>query len=124
MEDEKKRQMQLQLTLQRRLEKVTPELFSEYLFERGVKTVICPICGSDDISIPNASSMTVGPEGCESNTYAIPVKLDTEGPPYSLVKYEYRLICKNCAYSMHFATWPVLKWVEQKLSDSGKGTNE
>lgn len=115
--------MQLQLTLQRRLEKVTPELFSEYLFERGVKTVICPMCGSDDISIPNASSMTVGPEGCESNTYAIPVKLDTDGPPYSLVKYEYRLICKNCAFSMHFATWPVLKWVEQKLSDSGKGTN-
>ncbi|EPO3378563.1 hypothetical protein ACT9WY_004698, partial [Enterobacter hormaechei] len=83
MEDEKQHQMQLQLTLQRRLEKVTPELFSEYLFERGVKTVICPICGSDDISIPNASSITVGPDGCESSIYAIPVKLDTEGPSYS-----------------------------------------
>ncbi|EAT9391678.1 hypothetical protein EOV56_17690 [Salmonella enterica subsp. enterica serovar Tennessee] len=124
MEDEKQRQMQLQLTLQRRLEKVTPELFSEYLFERGVWTVKCPMCGSTDISVPNASSLTVGPGGSESSIYVIPVKLDTEGPPHSLVKYEYRLICKNCSFSMHFATWPVLKWVEQKLSDSGEGTNE
>lgn len=123
MEDEQQRQERLKVMLQRRLEKVTPELFSEFLFERGVWTVKCLMCGSEDISVPNATTITVGPEGYHGGTYVIPVKLDTEGPPHSLAKYEYRLICKNCSFSMHFATWPVLKWVEEKLPDSGVGTN-
>lgn len=124
MEDEIERQARLKLKLQRRLEQVTPELFSEFLFDRGVWIVKCLMCGSEDISVPNASVITVGPEGGESSTYVIPVQLETEGPPYSLVKYEYRLICKNCSFSMHFATWPVINWVEQKISGSGVVTNE
>lgn len=123
MQDQKDINTKNKLALQRRFEHVSPVLFSEYLYGRGVKSVKCPMCGSEDIGVPNGSVLSVGSDGSENLTYIIPVKLDSDAPPFSLMNYEYRLICKNCSFSMHFAVWPVLKWVEEKLSSGEHGSN-
>ncbi|EKO3656442.1 hypothetical protein M3906_000253 [Vibrio metschnikovii] len=108
MEDTKK----LKLALQKRFEQVSPQMLSKYFDSKNIGLIICPICSSNDIGVPNANN-----SGTEKPTpYVIPVKIDTEGPPFSFSNYEYRLICKNCSHTIHFAVWPIMKWIE---SESG-----
>lgn len=117
MEDEKQRQMQLQLTLQRRMEKVSPELLSEFLFKRGIETFKCLLCGSEDIGIPQCNLLQSGPDGSVSKTFVDYIKLDADGPPFSLMHYQYRIICRNCGFTHHLSVWPVLKWIEEGRED-------
>ncbi|HBV6758986.1 MULTISPECIES: hypothetical protein [Klebsiella] len=114
MDKEQERQQQLQLSLQDRLQKVSPELFAEFLSKKGVNSEYCPVCGSNDIGTPQVDVMTVGPDGASRRTYIDYVKLIAGGTPHSLAHYQYRLICNTCGYTAHFAVYPVLKWVEDK----------
>lgn len=118
MQEEIDRQRELTTLLHKRLEKVTPALFAEFLYKRGVPDVRCLLCGSESIGIPETSLLSVGPEGTGNTSYLNFVKVETYGPPYSLMDYQYRLICKNCGYTSHIAVWPVLKWIEE---DNGQG---
>lgn len=117
MEDEQERQRQLELTLQGRLEKVTPELLSEFLFKRGVETFRCLLCGSENIGIPQCDVLQTGPEGSSSKVFVDYIKLDADGPRFSLMHYQYRIICRNCGFTHHLAVWPVLKWIEEGTND-------
>lgn len=118
MDSEQKRQRELLDKLQRRLSKVTPELLSEFMFKRGVPVFQCLLCGSEDIGIPEVGLTTVGPDGGESIKYVSYVKLDAPGPRFSIMDYQYRVICRNCGFTHHIAVWPVLKWVEDGDSDA------
>lgn len=117
MQDEEQRQTMLRHQLQRRLEKVSPELLSQFLYERGVPVVTCLLCHSNDIVIPQAAVLTVGSPVESSHIYVRHTLLDTDGPPLSLDRYEYRLICNNCGYTSHIAVYPVLKWIEARESE-------
>ncbi|MDR7343163.1 hypothetical protein J2X14_001575 [Pantoea alhagi] len=113
-EHEKQRLAALACKLQKRLEKVTPELLSEFLFERGIPVVKCLMCGNNDISIPQAAVLAASAEGSKAYTYVRYVTLNTDSSPFTLDSFEYRLICNSCGFTSHFAVYPVLKWVEEK----------
>ncbi|MGI8465581.1 hypothetical protein [Pectobacterium punjabense] len=36
---------------------------------------------------------------------------------YSLLAYEYRIICKNCGFASHFSVLPVINWIEAQEKD-------
>lgn len=117
MQDEESRQAELRIRFQRRLEKVTAELLSEFLYKRGVPVVKCLLCSSEDIVIPQTRLLQSGPDGRSSATYVDFIKVDAGGPPLSLMHYQYRLICKNCGFTSHLAVWPVLQWLEGEKSE-------
>ncbi|MGQ8844007.1 hypothetical protein ACUTQW_16420 [Serratia sp. TSA_7] len=117
MEDENERQRQIKQTLQNRMERVTPDLLSEFLFTQGVQTFRCLLCGSEDIGIPQCNVHKSGPEGSSSVTFVDYIKLDASGPPHSLMHYQYRVICRNCGFTHHIAVLPVLEWVEGDKSN-------
>ena len=112
MEDEQARQRELNTKLQRRLSKVTPDLLSEFMFKRGVETFRCLLCGSEDVGIPQCREHISGPDGSMTKAYVDYIKVDADGPPFSLMHYQYRIICRNCGFTHHIAVWPVLKWIE------------
>ena len=114
MDKEHERQHQLKLLLQEWLQYVSPELFAEFLSEKGVNSGYCPLCGGNDIGSPQVDVMNVGPAVASRSTYIDYVKLIAGGTPHSLAHYQYRLICNTCGYTAHFAVYPVLKWVEDK----------
>lgn len=104
--------------LQQKFEKVTPKLFSEFLYVKGVQVIRCLMCGSEDIGIPQhltsqAKDNHIAPTE-DFFSYVSPVKVDTDGPKFSLMNYEYRVICRNCGFVSSFAAWPVMNWIEQK----------
>ena len=103
------REKNLESELHRRLEKITPELFSQFLNEKVAKDVKCLNCDSLDIAIPQIDAIHVGPPGFKesSNSFVSYTKVDSIGPRYSLLNYEYRLICKNCGFTSHYAVYPV-----------------
>lgn len=111
---EQERQEELTQTLFARLEKVTPELFAEFLDERVGKEIKCLNCGSLDIAIPQAQVITVGPDGSSNESYVSFIRIESFEPRYSLLNYQYRLICKNCGFTSHYATYPVLNWIEKE----------
>ena len=118
MEDEQDRQRELRRTLQKRLEKVTPALLSQFLYERGITLVTCLLCHSNDIVIPQALALATGSPVENAYIYLRPTLLDTDVHPLSLERFEYRLICNNCGYTSHIAAFPVLKWIEAREGDS------
>ncbi|ELQ9310381.1 hypothetical protein R3D73_003362 [Serratia marcescens] len=115
---ESSREKSLKLQLLKKFEKVTPDLFSEFLYIKGVKVIHCLMCGSEDIGIPQH----IAPKkmDCLADdeemffSYVSPVKVDSDGPRYSLMNYEYRVICRNCGFVSSFAAWPVVNWIEKK----------
>ncbi|MFP9470044.1 hypothetical protein AB6D37_15085 [Pectobacterium brasiliense] len=111
--DEETRRRENALKLQEKLEKVTPELFSEFLYKHGVPVVQCLTCGSEDIGIPQTQTISIGPNGSSQSHYVDFIKLEAGGPPHSLTHYQYRLICNNCGFTSHFAVYPVVKWIEE-----------
>ncbi|WP_064511711.1 hypothetical protein [Buttiauxella gaviniae] len=119
MQDEDDRQRKNSLTLQRRLEQVTPALLSEFLYKRGIPVFTCLLCGSEDIGIPECGVIQTGPDGSERKTFVDYIKLEADGPPSSIMQYQYRVICRNCGFTHHIAVWPVLKWVEEGKENAG-----
>ena len=118
MEDEQERQLELRRALQKRLEKVTPELLSEFLFLKGIETFKCLLCGSEDIGIPQCQHHTSRKNGNEGKAFVDYINVDADGPPHSLMHFQYRIICRNCGFTHHLAVWPVLKWIEDGENDA------
>lgn len=119
MQDEEKRQADLRLQLQKRLERVSPELFAMFLYEKKVQAVHCVMCGHEDLGTPQAEIIETGPNGSSSRAYVDYIKLTGGGAPYSLANYQYRLICNTCGFTIHFAAYPVIKWIEERDSKNG-----
>lgn len=120
---EEARERELSVILQRKFETVTPELFSEFLYIKGVPVVRCLMCGSEDMGIPQQTShinplMNPGVNSKNTVTYVDPVKVDGGGARFTIMNYEYRVICRNCGFVSSFAAWPVMNWIELK---SAKG---
>ena len=110
--DQEKRERELMEVLWRKFRALSPELLSQFLAERGVPIVSCPICGSADMAVPQASEQIYDgdkPTG-EWFTYVNPSKVSSFGsePLHSLLQYNYRIICKNCGYENRFSAHPVL----------------
>ncbi|MFJ5443574.1 hypothetical protein [Pectobacterium sp. CHL-2024] len=110
--------------LKERFEKISPELFSDFLGLHGVLVLACPICHKIGMSIPQVqvhqSVISVG--GSEQDnefnsshvfSYVDFICVDANAPD-QILSYEYRVICKNCGFSNHFAVHPVVQWVEQR----------
>lgn len=107
-------------SLQKRFEQVSPDMLTKFFESKNIHMATCPICSSNDIGTPSTKKDRATEGFDDTRLYITPVRIDTEGPPYSLVHYEYRLICKNCAHTMRFAVWPILSWVEkEKGLDNG-----
>lgn len=107
MESEEERQRKNQQTLHKMMSKISPELLSEFLYKRGVKDVRCVFCDSEDVVVPQT---TINPNQPDEVTFIDYVKVDGSGPPFSLMHYQYRLICRNCGYTHNLAVYPVMKW--------------
>lgn len=115
---EQERNEELTRALFSRLEKVTAELFADFLVLKVGKEIKCLNCGSFDIGIPQTQLMTVAPDGSSHGSYISFVRIESFEPRYSLLNYQYRLICKNCGFTSHYAVYPVLNWIEQERGDS------
>lgn len=115
MEDDQELQKEMKTELHHRLAKVSPDLLSEFLFKRGVEVFKCLLCGSEDIGIPQCHVLTSDPDDDAFSTFVDYIKVDSDDPPYSLMNYQYRIICRNCGFTHHLAVWPVLKWVEAEM---------
>lgn len=119
MQDDEQRQVDLRLALQRRLERVSPELFAKFLYEKKVQAVRCVMCGSEDLGTPQAQVFEMGPHGSTIKSYVDSVNVVGGNAPHSLANYQYRLICNNCGFTIHFAAYPVIKWIEEQEPQNG-----
>ena len=116
---EQDRQDELRLELHRRLIIVTPELFSDFMYEKMGREITCLNCGSLDIGIPQVEVFADPLRSDHKNTvYISYAKIDISGSPSSLLNYEYLLICKNCGFTSHHAAYPVLNWIEGRESNN------
>lgn len=115
--EQDKRERELMGILWKKFRALSPELFSQFLSERGVPIVSCPICGGTDMAIPQASEQIYDEDKPTGKwfTYVNPSKVNSFGfePLHSLLQYNYRLICKNCGYENRFSAHPVLSWLEK-----------
>ncbi|PVY86606.1 hypothetical protein [Pantoea ananatis] len=125
MNDEEKRVEKIKEELWDKFRKITPEILSQFFFEKGVPRVSCPICNVSDMSVPQTSETIDFYNGIKDLrvTYVSPthVPFFEHEPRFSLLHFEYRLICKNCGYVNRFAVFPVLKWFGDKEKEE-KGT--
>lgn len=115
--EQDQRERELMEILWKKFKALSPELFSQFLAQRGVGTVRCPICGGDDMAVPQVTEQIYSdgkPTGAWFS-YVNPSKVSSFGfePIHSLLQYNYRLICKNCGYENRFSAHPVLSWLEK-----------
>ncbi|KFX20806.1 hypothetical protein [Pectobacterium betavasculorum] len=110
-DSEDERERELGHRLHERLYHVSPELLSEFLFDAGVWTVKCMMCGSQNIGIPQVE-IDAYEDG--KTTYVNFVRIDAVSPRFSLINYRYQLICRSCGFVAELAVEPVLKWVEKR----------
>ncbi|MRT10805.1 hypothetical protein GJV07_00675 [Enterobacteriaceae bacterium RIT711] len=113
----------------RRLQKVTPELFAQFLSDKGVSRR-CLACGHSELSTSETMSLdsSLSPFGSRPISeltleeteeymkatavhYVTPSVIDND--KRSLVSnYQYQLICANCGYTSLFRAANVVYWVE------------
>ncbi|MBF7995596.1 hypothetical protein [Rahnella laticis] len=122
--------------LHARLEKVTPELFADFLIEKGAKSH-CLSCHSSRISVlqrskvdfekipdPKVTSelepMEVARLWSEATViYLRFFKIDPDRDNV-LTNLQYRTNCQNCGFISHYRVLAVLEWVESLETVSGK----
>lgn len=99
------------MDIQKKLERVTPELLSEFLYKRGVKVFRCMLCGGEDVAIPQR---TINP--CQSNEVIIADATmgDANGHPQAIMNYQYRVICKECGYVHFISALPIKDWLDKR----------
>ncbi|MEN3258507.1 hypothetical protein AAH678_06840 [Sodalis endosymbiont of Spalangia cameroni] len=109
-----------------RLEKISPDLFACFLSERGISELRCPICHCPDMNIPQVGLIVVGVESASIDShppvYVDYITINANGTPHdSVLNYQYRLICKNCGFTSHFAIHPVLDWFDKRNKNENNG---
>ncbi|ELY2757917.1 hypothetical protein ACOZ17_000255 [Cronobacter sakazakii] len=120
-EEQSDRLAAMRLRLQRRLEKVSPELFAQFLYEKGIDAVACRMCGKEALGTPQVELLEVGPSDSGKKSFVDYVKVESGSASYSLslANINYRLICNNCGYTILFAAYPIIKWIEERESQNG-----
>ncbi|ENK1841807.1 hypothetical protein ACOSP8_004012 [Enterobacter hormaechei] len=117
----------------RRLQLVTPQLFAQFLSEKGVARS-CLACGHSELSTPETmsldSSRSPFPEKKPSELteeesqqyfeatavhYATPSLID-ESKTKLVSNYQYRLVCQNCGFISYFRAANVVYWVEDRMN--------
>lgn len=120
----------------RRLQLVTPQLFAEFLAEKGVAGH-CLACGHKELSTPETMSLdsTRSPfpdkkpsELTEEESaqyvaatavhYVTSSLIDTSKVP-SVSNHQYRMICPNCGFISYFRAANVVYWVEDRINEQG-----
>jgi len=118
----------------RRLRRVSPELLSQFLIEKGVNRT-CLSCGATGISVPEIMSLSkdaIPPDVYKQMISGEELEVDIESymirsvaftptNPKKLVSvgdYQFRLNCNNCGYISHYRASPVVFWVEKMDEDS------
>lgn len=119
-----------------RLRLVTPQLFAQYLAEKGVNKG-CLACGHDKLSTPETMSLDSSrspfkdkkpSELTEEESrqyvdatavhYVTPSLIDESKAPL-VSNHQYRLICQNCGFISYFRAANVVYWVEDRIHDQG-----
>ncbi len=119
----------------RRLQLVTPDLFSKYLSEKGVSDR-CLACGHHALTTPETmgfdssrsstpSKKTSEMTGEELNIYTAEAAVNYVTPSIidsnrsgMVSNYQYRMICQNCGHISYFRAANVVYWVEDLLGIS------
>ncbi|EAN8882056.1 hypothetical protein A4I08_17015 [Salmonella enterica] len=120
----------------RRLQLVTPQLFAEFLAEKGV-TSHCLACGHKELSTPETMSLDSSrnpfpdkklSELTEEESqqyvdataihYVTPSLIDESKIPL-VSNHQYRLICQNCGFISYFRAANVVYWVEDRINAPG-----
>lgn len=120
----------------RRLQLVTPQLFAEFLAEKGVAGH-CLACGHKELSTPETMSLDSSrnpfPDkkpselteeesaqyyGATAVHYVTPSLIDESKTP-SVSNHQYRLICQNCGFISYFRAANVVYWVEDRIREQG-----
>ncbi|GLY60114.1 hypothetical protein [Pectobacterium carotovorum] len=120
----------------RRLQLVTPQLFAQYLTEKGVNKS-CLACGYDKLSTPETMSIDSSrnpfsdkkpSELTEEETqlyveaaavhYVTSSLIDESKTPL-VSNHQYRLICQNCGFISYFRAANVVYWVEDHVHGQG-----
>ncbi|MDE9455933.1 hypothetical protein [Xenorhabdus bovienii] len=105
---------------QKKLRLITPDKFVEFFQGKGIDQLICPICKHGDVAIPTMSEPSVN-SGKEFNEWRYVYPSLTPGydseDDYTLNHYSYRILCKNCAYEMHFNVNLIISWAEKNNGD-------
>ncbi|EPX3666035.1 MULTISPECIES: hypothetical protein [Citrobacter] len=120
----------------RRLQLVTPQLFAQYLAEKGVSKG-CLACGYDKLSTPETMSLDSSrnpfkdkkpSEFTEEESrqyvdaaavhYVTPSLIDESKTPL-VSNHQYRLVCQNCGFISYFRAANVVHWVEDRINEQG-----
>ncbi|MCW7549190.1 hypothetical protein B5C26_02410 [Photorhabdus luminescens] len=94
------------------LKTITPDVFADFFKEKGITHLTCPICKRGNVTIPIVYDKSQE----DSHDYVVPSltdRLDSDGC-YNLANYSYKILCKNCAYEMHFNVSRIISWAEKK----------
>ena len=119
--------MNIPHNIKSKLEKVSPQKFSDFLGEKGIPVLTCGVCHKIGMIVPQVQILqtalsndntTFTESELEPNEYTyidyICIKPEST---YSLLAYEYRIICKNCGFASHFSVLPVINWIEAQEKD-------
>lgn len=104
--------------LQQRLERISADDFALFLAEKNIGRLFCPMCRSRNMSIPLVEAFgyaVIKDEPSHSPRYSF-IEFICIDPnrPASILSYQYRIICKNCGFTSHYAVHPVVEWVESR----------
>lgn len=118
MSEDRTRTEKLDEEIWTQFRKITADVLSHFFFEKGLPTLTCPICHISDMTLPQTTETIDYFNGMKDYriTYVSPTKVPSLGhePAFSLLQYEYRLICKNCGFVNRFSVYPVFKWLSDK----------
>lgn len=116
------------------LKEITPQLFSEFLIERGASQ-ICLSCGSVDLVVPESTDLVM--EGDKFIPYASPDENEiAEFGAENFVNYvtyskidadrtltysnmQYSVHCMDCGFIIHYKAANAIKWYADKKAVKG-----
>lgn len=110
-----------------KLEKVSPQKFSDFLGGNGIPILTCGVCHKIGMIVPQVQVMqtivvsdktTLTERELEPKKYTyidyVCIKPESSS---SLLSYEYRIICKSCGFASHFSVLPVINWIEAQENE-------
>ncbi|CQD76519.1 Uncharacterised protein [Yersinia intermedia] len=132
--EEKKRLASSIKKLKDQLSLVTPELFAEFLDERGASKK-CLSCGSKKLSVPESG--TIDSQSLPEDFGKLSIDEQTKIVANATKRYvtysfieeksratlgnaQYRVNCLNCGYMSFYRAGPVLHWVQNLKEDASE----
>lgn len=106
------------MDIQKKLQRVTPEILSEFLYKRSVRVFGCLLCGSEDCRVPQTA--IINPDLSSGAVFVDATMVDANGQSQAIMNYHYRLICGNCGYTHFISALPVNEWLDEKGRPEGE----